>query len=153
MIAAVEAANELLRAAVIEPSIGNLAALELRWRGEALAKAQAFAQDLSQRYLRPLEVTFVYFLPPRALEGNLPDMSVVISTETWTYTGPQASHSETFEFTYTLSQLEESWVIIDYLYGSAPNIPPPTAEVVTTTSPISVSTTLTTTTVITSVGQ
>jgi len=117
VIAAVEAANELLRAAAIQPSISNLAALETLWRGEALLSAQAFAQDLYQRYLRPLEVTFAYLIPPVALEGTSSDMAIVISTEAWTYTGPTASHDERFEFNYMLTRQGEGWVITDYTYG------------------------------------
>ncbi len=120
-IAVVETANELLRAAVIQPSIGNLAALESLWRGEALAKAQAFAQDLYQRYLRPLEVTFVYLTPPVAIEGASPDTVIVISTEAWTYVGPRASHRESFEFTYTLSRQDGGWAITDYAYRYVPS--------------------------------
>jgi hypothetical protein len=72
-ITAVEAANELLRSASIEPSIGNLAAMEGFWQDRALAKAQAFAQDLYQRYRHPLEVTFTYLSLPVALGGITPD--------------------------------------------------------------------------------
>jgi len=115
-IAAVEAANELLRAAVVEPSLGNLAALETVWRGEALADTQAFAQDLYRRYLRPLEVTFVYLIPPVAVEGSSSDTAVITSTEMWTYKGPQSSRSESFAFTYTLARQDGSWVITSYDY-------------------------------------
>jgi hypothetical protein len=150
-IAAVEAANELLRAAVIQPSIGNLAGLETMWRGEALAKAQAFAQDLSRRYLRPLEVTFVYLLPPAVHAGTSSDTAIVISTETWTYTGPHASRRESFEFTYTLSRQDEGWVITHYGYLNAPAELSPGGEGISTT--ITTPLTITTTTVITSGGQ
>jgi hypothetical protein len=150
-IAAVEAANELLRAAVIQPSIGNLAGLETMWRGEALAKAQAFAQDLSRRYLRPLDVSFVYLLPPVVHTGTSSDTAIVISTEAWTYTGPHASRRESFEFTYTLSRQDEGWVITYYGYLNAPAELSPGGEGISTT--ISTPLTITTTTVITSGGQ
>ena len=150
-IAAVEAANELLRAAMGEPSIGNLAELETLWKGEALAKAQAFAQDLSQRYLRPLEVTFIYYHSPQAFEGNSPDAAFVISTEAWNYTGPRSSHRESFKFSYTLRRQNESWVITDYAYGYAPGVPPTREEA--TPNAIPTPTTITGTTVITSAGQ
>ena len=120
-IQAIEAANEILRAAVLETSIGNLAALETLWRDTALAKAQAFAQDFNQRYLRPLEVTFVYLAPPMAIKGDSPDTAYVISTEAWTYSGPKSTHNESLEFTYTLRRESEGWVIIDYAYGHAPD--------------------------------
>jgi hypothetical protein len=128
-IAAVEKANDLLRAAVVEPSIGNMAALETTWRGDALKDAQAFAQDLSRRYLRPLEVTFVYLNPPSVREGILPDTAMVISTETWTYTGPLSTRSESFEFTYTMAPQDSSWIIIAYSYRNVPGgvvMPSPT---------------------------
>jgi len=125
-IAAVEAANELLRAAVVEPSLGNLAALETVWRGEALADTQAFARDLYRRYLHPLEVTFVYLIPPVAVEGSSSDTAVVTSTEMWTYTGPQSSRSESFEFTYTLTRQDGSWVITSYDYRRVSSGIPPT---------------------------
>jgi hypothetical protein len=150
-ITAVEAANELLRAAVIQPSIGNLAGLEALWRGEALVKAQAFAQDLSRRYLRPLDVTFVYLLPPVVHVGTSPDTAIVISTEAWTYTGPHASRRESFEFTYTLSRQDEGWVIINYAYRNAPADLSPGGEGTSTT--ITTPLTITTTTVITSGAQ
>jgi hypothetical protein len=116
VIASVEAANDLLRAAVVQPSIGNLAELEAYWQGEALAQAQAFAQDLYERYLRPLEVSFIYVVSPVALQGASSDEAVVTSIETWTYEGPRSSHSERFEFIYTLSRKDDGWVITDYSY-------------------------------------
>ena len=141
-IAVVEKANDLLRAAVVEPSIGNLAALETAWRGDALKDAQAFAQDLSRRYTRPLEVTFVYLSSPSAREGILPATAVVTSTETWTYAGPRSARSESFEFTYTLSpQDDSSWIIIAYSYRNVPGgvaepSPTPTPEPITSTTVI-----------------
>jgi hypothetical protein len=133
----------MLRAAVIDSSIGNLAELETLWRDEALAKAQAFAQDLNQRYLRPLEVTFVYLAPPLALKGDTPDTAYVISTEAWTYAGPKSAHDESLEFTYLLRQEGEGWVIIDYAYGYSPisspsgreDRPAPTPTAGTVTAP------------------
>ena len=119
-IAVVEKANDLLRAAVVETSIGSLAALEAAWRGEALADAQAFAQDLSRRYLRPLEVTFVYLAPPVVREGIAPDTAVVTSVETWTYTGPLATRSESFEFIYTMTRQDAGWIITTYAYRNVP---------------------------------
>jgi hypothetical protein len=150
-IAAVEAANDLLRTAVIEPSIGNLAALETLWRGEALAKAQAFAQDLYQRYLRPLDVTFVYLLPPLVRGGNTSDIAFVTSAEEWTYTGPRASHSERFQFIYTLRREDEGWVISDYAYGDAPSALPSFGG--KTQTPIPTPMTITATSVITPANQ
>jgi hypothetical protein len=138
-IAVVEKANDLLRAAVVEPSIGNLAALETAWRGDALKDAQAFAQDLSRRYLRPLEVTFVYLNPPSVREGVLPDTAMVTSTETWTYAGARSTYSESFEFTYTMAPQDSSWIIIAYAYRNVPGgavlpSPTPTPEVITSTT-------------------
>jgi hypothetical protein len=150
-IAAVEAANELLHAAVIEPSIGNLAALETLWRGEALAKAQAFAQDLYQRYLRPLDVTFVYLAPPVMRAGNSPGTAFVSSTESWTYTGPIEAHSESFKFTYTLARQDDGWIITDYAYGYASITLPPTEE--ESLTPIATPATITGTSVITPASQ
>lgn len=150
-IAAVEAANELLRTAVGEPSIGNLAELETLWKGEALTKAQAFAQDLSQRYLRPLEVTFIYYHSPEAFQGNSPDTAFVISTEAWNYSGPRSSHRESFKFSYILRRQNARWVITDYAYGYAPGVPPTREEA--TSNAILTPTTITGTTVITSAGQ
>lgn len=118
-IATVEEANQLLRAAVVEISIGNLAALETLWQGRALAKVQAFAQDLSQRYSHPLEVSFVYLSPPLALEGSSSDTARVVSVEEWTYTG-RGTYTERFEFTYTLKSQDEGWVITDYAYSNTP---------------------------------
>jgi hypothetical protein len=150
-IAAVEAANELLRDAVIQPSIGNLAELETLWRGDALAKAQAFAQDLYRRYLRPLDVTFVYLLPPMVHAGSSSETAVVISTEAWTYTGPHASRRESFEFTYTLSRQDEGWVITHYAYRNAPTGLSTGSESISTT--ITTPLTITATTAITSGAQ
>jgi hypothetical protein len=140
-IAAVEKANDLLRAAVVEPSIGNMAALEKAWHGDALADAQAFAQTLSRRYLRPLQVTFVYLTPPSAREGFLPDTAVVTSTETWTYAGPLSTRSESFEFTYTLVPQDSGWIITTYGYRNVPGSaavasPTPTPEAITSTTVI-----------------
>ncbi len=140
-IAVVEKANDLLRAAVIKPSIGNMAALETAWRGDALKDAQAFAQELSRRYARPLEVTYVYLTPPSAREGILPDTAVVTSAETWTYAGARSTRSESFEFTYTLSPQDAGWIIIAYSYrnvpgGAAMPSPTPTSETITSTTVI-----------------
>ncbi len=144
-IAVVEKANDLLRAAVVEPSLGNMAALETAWRGDALKDAQAFAEDLSRRYARPLEVTYVYLAPPSAREGILPDTAVVTSVETWTYAGARSTRSESFEFTYTLSpQDDSSWIIIAYSYRNvpggvaapAPTPTPETTEMITSTTVI-----------------
>jgi hypothetical protein len=151
VIAAVETANDLLRAAVIEPSIGNLAALEASWRGEALAKAQAFAQDLSQRYVPPLDVSYVYLASPLVLKGDLPDTARAISREAWTYTGPRSVHGESFEFTYTLQRDGDGWVITDYAYGYAPLPLSPDAGDRRTPNPIT--STITTTVAITPAGQ
>jgi hypothetical protein len=134
-IAAIEAANELLRTAVTESSIGNLAALETLWRGKALVKAQAFAQDFNQRYLRPLEVTCVYLAPPRAVKGDLPDTAYVISAEAWTYAGPKSTQDESFEFTYSLRREGEGWVIIDYDYGYTGISSPSSEEAEPTATP------------------
>lgn len=128
-LATVETANELLRVAVVEPSIGNLAALETFWQGESLAKAQAFAQDLYQRYLGPLEVDLTYILPPRVVgQGSPPGTAFVFSVEQWSYTGSRSSHSETFDFAYTLNWRDEGWVITDYAYGYASNAVPSEGE-------------------------
>ena len=140
-IAVVEKANDLLRAAVVEPSIGNMAALETAWRGDALADAQAFAQDLTRRYRRPLEVTFDYLSSPSAREGILPDTAVVTSAETWTYAGPLSARSESFEFTYTMAPQDSSWIIIAYSYRNVPGgavipSPTPTPETITSTTVI-----------------
>ena len=150
-IKAIEAANEMLRAAVVESSIGNMAALETLWRDEALAKAQAFAQDFNQLYLRPLEVTFVYLAPPLAIKGDSPDAAYVISTEAWTYSGPKATHDESLEFTYSLRREGEGWVIIDYAYGYTPITSPSGEEGRPTPTPIPG--TITTTAIITPAGQ
>ncbi len=136
-IAVVEKANDLLRAAVVQPSIGNMAALETAWRGDALKDAQAFAQELSRRYARPLEVTYVYLTPPSAREGILPNTAVVTSAETWTYAGARSTRSESFEFTYTMEpQDDSSWIIIAYSYHNVPGAeaaPTPTPEPITST--------------------
>ena len=149
-VTAVETANELLRSASIEPSIGNLAAMERFWQGRALAKAQAFAQDLYQRYMHPLEVTFIYLSPPVALGGNTPDTAFVISTEEWTYRGPRDTHTESFEFTYTLRRQAEGWVIFEYTYRNVPAALPLRGGN-TVATPLT-STLVTTTTVITPAG-
>ena len=140
-IAVVEKANDLLRAAVVEPSIGSMAALETTWRGDALRDAQAFAQDLSRRYVRPLEVTFVYLNPPSTREGILPDTAMVTSTETWTYTGSLSTRNESFEFTYTMEPQDSSWIIIAYSYRNVSGkaaMPAPTStpEAITGTTVI-----------------
>jgi hypothetical protein len=141
LISAVEAANELLRASIVDPSLGNLATLETFWRDEALTRAQAFAQDFHEKYLRPLEVTFTYLEPPQAFEAGVPDAGTVVSTEQWIYWGPKESKSEAFVFTYTLNRLEQGWVITRYTFRNAPNppIPAPGGEItapLTSTTPL-----------------
>jgi hypothetical protein len=127
----------LLRVAVAEPSIGNLAALETFWQGESLAKAQAFAQDLYQRFLGPLTVDLAYVIPPRVVgQGNPPGTAFVFSVENWSYTGSRTSHSETFDFAYTLNWRDEGWVITNYAYGYASNTIPSEEENTQTPTPI-----------------
>jgi hypothetical protein len=150
-ITAVETANELLRSASVEPSIGNLAAMEEFWQDRALARAQAFAQDLYQRYMHPLDVTFTYQSSPVALRGNTPETAFVISTEEWTYSGPRDVHTESFEFTYTLRPQAEGWVIFEYTYRNVPAALPLRGGN-TLTTPLT-STLVTTTTVITPTGR
>jgi hypothetical protein len=125
--------------------------METFWQDRALAKAQAFAQDLYRRYMHPLEVTFSYLNPPVALGGNASGTAFVMSTEEWTYAGPHTSHTESFEFTYTLRRQAESWVITDYTYRNVTEALPLKGEIVLTT-PLT-STAVTTTTVIRPAGQ
>jgi hypothetical protein len=150
-IAAVERANQLLGKAAMEPSISNMAALEAAWQDRALAKAQAFAQHLYNEYPHPLQVTFVYLNPPTAQEGDASDVAIVTSTEAWTYTAPRTSHTEAFEFIYTLSRQDQAWVITNYTYRNAPYATPtPTLE---TPAVLTNTTALTGTTVITAAGS
>jgi hypothetical protein len=137
----------LLRAAVVEASSENLAALEGRWQGRALTKAQAFAQDLYERYSHPLQVTFEYLRPHSMQQGASTAMAVVTSLEVWTYAGRSSSHTESFEFIYTLSRQGADWVITDYTYRNAPTLQPSATPAIT--SPITATTTLTATTAIT----
>jgi hypothetical protein len=147
-IAAVEKANQLLGQAAMEPSISNLAALEVAWQDRALAKAQAFAQHLYEQYPHPLQVSFVYLKPPTAQAGDVADRAIVTSSEAWTYTAPRTSHTEAFEFIYTLDRRDGDWVITSYTYRNAPNALPTAA--VETPSLLTNTVTLTSTTVITS---
>ncbi len=151
VIAGVDAANELLSVAVIEPSIGNLAALETAWQGKALAKVQAFALDLNQRFVSPLEVDFIYLRTPTVFAGASPDTAVVNSVEAWNYIGSRVTYNERFEFTYNLSRQAEGWVITDYVFGYAPGTLPPGGPFTITTG--STPSPLTTTSVITTGGQ
>jgi hypothetical protein len=151
VIAGVEAANELLSVAVIEPSIGNLAALGTAWQGKALAKVQAFALDLNQRFVGALEVEFIYLRTPTVFVGASPDTAVVNSVEAWNYIGSRTTYNERFEFTYNLSRRAEGWVITDYVFGYAPGTLPPGGPITVTT--IAAPSTLTATSVITTSRQ
>jgi hypothetical protein len=150
-IAAVERANQLLGKAAMEPSISNLAALEVAWQDRALAKAQAFAQHLYEQYPHPLQVSFVYLNPPTAQAGDVPDRAIVTSSEAWTYTAPRTSHTEAFEFIYTLDRRDGGWVITSYTYRNALYATPTAA--VGTPSVLTNTTALTGTTVITPAGS
>jgi hypothetical protein len=150
-IAAVERANQLLGQAAMEPSISNLAALEVAWQDRALAKAQAFAQHLYEQYPHPLQVSFVYLNPPTAQAGDVPDRAIVTSSEAWTYTAPRTSHTEAFEFVYTLDRRDGGWVITNYTYRNAPYTPPKAA--VETPGILTNTAALTSTTVITPAGS
>jgi hypothetical protein len=150
-IAVVEQANELLSKAAMDPSISNLAALETVWQDRALAKAQAFAQQLYQEYPHPLQVTFVYLSPPTAQEDDTSEMAVVTTSEAWTYTAPRTLHTEAFEFIYALERRDQGWVIINYTYRNAPNAAP-TATLVTP-AVLTNTTALTDTSVITPAGS
>jgi hypothetical protein len=150
-IAAVEEANQLLAEAAMDPSISNLAALEVAWQDRALSKAQAFARQLYQEYPHPLQVTFAYLEPPTAQEGDASDTAVVTSIEAWTYTAPRTSHTEAFEFIYTLEQRDQGWVITNYTYRNAPTAAP-TATLVTSVA-LTNTTALTTTGLITPAGS
>ena len=111
----------------------------------------SLAQDLSQQYLPPLDVSYVYLASPLVLKGDSPDTARAISREAWTYTGPRSVHGESFEFTYTLHREGDGWVITDYAYGYAP-LPLPLGEGDRLT-PIPIPSTITTTVAITPAGQ
>jgi hypothetical protein len=134
----------------MEPSLGNLAALEVSWQDRALARAQAFAQDLYQDYRRSPEISFAYLRPPTALAGESPDTAIVTATEVWTYTASTISHSEAFEFIYTLERRDVGWVITNYTFRNSPYVQPTAAA--ETTSVLTGTNTLTGTIPITAAG-
>lgn len=125
-IAAVEAANEQLRMAVIQPSEENLDALEQHWKEKSLDKAKAFATSLHQTVGAPMEVGYVYLIPPTTVSQPLTSSALFVNaTEVWTYSGSRDSYTETYEFFYTLAQHDDRWVIIDYVYRNGPPSTPP----------------------------
>jgi hypothetical protein len=124
-IAAVEAANEQLRMTVVQPSEENLAALEQHWKESSLDKAKAFAISLHQVVGAPMEVSYVYLIPPTVSQQLTSSALFVNATEVWTYSGSRDSHTETYEFFYTLAQRDDQWVIIDYVYRNGPLSTPP----------------------------
>ena len=125
-IAAVEAANEQLRMAVIQPSEENLVALERHWKERSLDKAKAFATSLHQAVGAPMDVSYVYLIPPTTGSQQLTSGALFVNaTEVWTYSGSRDSFTETYEFFYTLAQHDDRWVIIDYVYRNGPLSTPP----------------------------
>jgi len=124
-IAAVEAANEQLRMAVIQPSEENLAALKQHWKERSLDKAKAFATSLHQAVGAPTEVSYVYLISPTVSQQLTSSALFVNATEVWTYSGSRDSYTETYEFFYTLAQHDDRWVIIDYVYRNGPLSTPP----------------------------
>lgn len=117
ILATVKDGNSLLRKAVAEASEENLQNLTARWQGDALPVARNFAINLYESYAKPFEVEFEYLTFPfinsdRNQRGEI----VVISRERWSYNGPTTTQEETFEFIYSLSQIDGRWMITDYIY-------------------------------------
>jgi len=118
--AAIEQANELLRLAVAEPTEDRLAALESLWTENALAKAQEFAKGPSRMVGTPTEVSYAHLMAPIVEWSVIPEHLTVAVTEVWTYSGPNETYVESFEFFYTLAQQDGEWRIYNYTYIDAP---------------------------------
>jgi len=135
VIATVEEGNLLLRAAVSLANQENIRKLEEIWQGRALEKAQAFATELYGRYAKPFDVQFEYIVAPTLSPESSLEQAVVISQEAWAYQGRTGVDSESFEFTYTLSNEAGRWVIIMYSYLNLPTPTPVPTATATQTAP------------------
>jgi len=130
-IITVEEGNVLLREAIALANEENLQRLGIMWRGEALEIAQDFATELYDRYAKPLNVQFEYIARPTLSEPDAAGDIEVISRERWFYGGPTQTNQEAFEFIYTLSRQNETWIITDYHFLNLP-LPTPTTIPITT---------------------
>lgn len=130
-IITVEEGNVLLREAITLANDENLQRLGIMWRGKALEVAQDFATELYERYAQPLNVQFEYITRPTLSEPDAAGDIEVISRERWFYGGPTQTNQEAFEFIYTLSRQNDTWVITDYRFLNLP-LPTPTTIPITT---------------------
>ncbi len=124
-IDALDQANRLLEVAISLPNEENLQSLAQIWHGQALSGISDFAIELYERYSQPFEARFEYMTPPRIVDQSPAGEIVVISNEKWRYGGPTATDEEAFKFTYTLSRVDDHWMIIQYDFLNLP-LPTPT---------------------------
>jgi hypothetical protein len=99
----------------------NFQHLPIVWQKPALAQPQTFALNQYNSYSQPFEVEFEYLAEPVISSYSTTTQVVIISRESWRYSGPNATDQESFEFIYTLVPMEGQWVISDYTYRNLPD--------------------------------
>jgi hypothetical protein len=117
----VKAGNILLQQAIAEASEENLQSLSTIWRGLAFQVAQNFATQMSKQYAKPMVVEFEYLEPPTVDRRSTQSEVTVTSREKWAYGGPtKIDREELFDFIYTLTKEDGSWIISRYTYRNIP---------------------------------
>jgi hypothetical protein len=121
VVKVVRAGNILLQAAIAEANEENLQSLATVWRGLAFQVARNFATQMSEQYAKPMVVEFEYLEPPTVDRQSSHSEVTVTSREKWAYGGPTAiDREEVFDFIYTLTKEDESWIISRYTYRNVP---------------------------------
>jgi hypothetical protein len=116
-----EQGNTILQEAITLANEENLQKLQIVWQNQALAKAQTFAINHYNSYSQTFEVEFEYLDEPVISSYSNTTQVVIISRESWRYSGPNATDQESFEFIYTLIPREGQWVISDYTHRNLPD--------------------------------
>jgi hypothetical protein len=123
VIGTMKEGNGLLREAILLANEENIEKLKRLWRGRAFDKAEEFATEHYNNFAQPLEVQFEYITTPKISDQSTANQVLVISQETWFYTGPTTTQKESLEFIYTLSREDDNWVITSYTYRNLPDKP------------------------------
>jgi hypothetical protein len=115
----VEANNLFIRAAEA-PLPDNLAALEMVWQAEALEKIQAFVGRINRKYQPPLQVSYRTIGKPEvSLEANTSNLSVQ-ARELWIFEDAVGKKESLNDYTYTLQEQDNRWVIVAYDFEVLP---------------------------------
>lgn len=113
-------ANNLLVAVMEKPDGENTSALSLRWRETALTKVETFAQDVNQKYDAPLIIHYSNIGTPQTKVDAQTGRVQVISREFWTFETPSVTREALVDYQYTLQNINDRWLVVQYDFGVVP---------------------------------